>query len=140
MAFSVDLPIRFGDCDVAGIAYYPRLLALVDAAIEDWTMDAIGVDRATMHKRHRLGLPTLTLTTHFERPCRLGETITFTVTVATLGDSSITLDVAAQHAGDRRFSARLVQVLMDIESAQKVSWPDGWRSRVELAMAAMAGD
>ena len=38
MPFAVTLPVRFGDCDAAGIGYYPRLLALGPTALT-----AIGV-------------------------------------------------------------------------------------------------
>ncbi|MFA5968793.1 MAG: thioesterase family protein [Sphingomonas sp.] len=133
MSFSIVLPIRFGDCDFAGIAYYPRLLALVDAAIEDWTSAVIGVDRATMHGRDRRGLPTVKLTTSFEHPCRLGEEVTFTVQTVAAGTSSVTLEISAEVAGAPRFTAQLVQVLMDIEHARKAPWPPEWRSRLEAA-------
>lgn len=133
MTFSTVLPIRFGDCDFAGIAYYPRLLALVDAAIEDWTLATIGVDRATMHGRDRYGLPTVRLTTSFAQPCRLGEEVTFAVRTSALGNSSITLDVSATVAGAPRFTAQLVQVLIDIDGARKVAWPTEWRHRLEAA-------
>ncbi len=133
--FSIALPIRFGDCDFAGIAYYPRLLALVDAAIEDWTAEVIGVDRAEMHRRDGYGLPMVALTTTFERPCRLGELVSFSVRVIRLGETSVTLDVSAQVAGEPRFKARLVQVLMQIDSASKVAWPAAWRSRLSAVLS-----
>lgn len=134
MGFSVDLPVRFGDCDFAGIAYYPRLLALVDAAIEDWTRAVIGLDRLTMHAEHRLGLPTIDLSTQFVRACRLGETLTFTVRVLALGETSVTLDVVASPGDEPRFNARLVQVLMDIDRRTKVRWPDDWRARIAAVL------
>lgn len=133
--FSVALPIRFGDCDLAGIAYYPRLLALVDAAIEDWTTAIIGLERLAMHRDHRLGLPTVELTTRFERPCRLGERLQLSVRATALGETALTLEVAASVGDEARFSARLVQVLMDIDRMQKAPWPDPWRLRVAAVLA-----
>lgn len=130
MAFAVTLPVRFGDCDAAAIGYYPRLLALVDAAIEDWTVAVIGVDRQTMHQRDRLGLPTVSLSSAFTAPCRLGEQLDLRVDVTAIGARSVTLGVTATVAGSARFSVELVQVLMDLETSQSAPWPAAWRAAI----------
>lgn len=119
--------VRFGDCDPAGIAYFPRLLALVDNAVEDWLVAAIGVDRAAMHLGQQRGLPTVDLTTHFAHPCRLGETLAITITATHVGATSITLAATAQVDHQPRFSARLVQVLIDLETGKPCTWPTAWR-------------
>src|SRR3546814_2977606 len=75
----VSLPVRFAHCDPAGIAYFPRLFELVDAAVEEWTAAAVGVARAEMHGPLRLGLPTVDLHATFAAPCRLGETLEIAV-------------------------------------------------------------
>lgn len=129
------LPIRFGDCDLAGIAYYPRLLALVDAAVEDWTLAIIGVDRATMHHRDHCGLPTLKLSTSFDRPCRLGEQLALSVRAVAVSARSVTLDLSGRVGGELRFSAELVQVLIDTKSTRSRLWPDIWRERIAATIA-----
>ena len=128
MAYTMSLPVRFGDCDIVGIGYYPRLLALADAAIEDWTVAVIGVDRAAMHIEHRRGMPTVTLETSFTVPCRLGEILDFTIDLLRVGRSSIDLAVAASVAGETRFTGRYVQVLIDTDSGAAAAWPDAWRA------------
>ncbi len=134
MAFALTLPVRFGDCDAAGIGYYPRLLALVDAAIEDWTAATIGVDRATLHGEQQRGLPTITLTTHFIAPCRMGEQLTFGVRLKHVGTSSIELDVRAEVNSTPRFTVASVQALIDTSTGRTVPWPDVWRERLLAAM------
>lgn len=131
MAFTLVIPVRFGDCDFAGIGYYPRLLALVDAAIEDWTEAAIGIGRTTLHGAYRRGLPTADLSVRFASPCRLGEKLSFTVRVTKLGTSSISLNVAAAVDGAPRFEADLVQVLIDLSNGRPVPWPEEWRARLQ---------
>jgi len=131
MAFTLVIPVRFGDCDFAGIGYYPRLLALVDATIEDWTEAAIGISRTTLHGTYRRGLPTADLSVRFEAPCRLGEKLSCTVRVKRLGTSSISLNVAAAVDGDPRFEADLVQVLIDLASGRPVPWPEEWLARLQ---------
>lgn len=135
MAFTLAIPVRFGDCDFAGIGYYPRLLALVDATIEDWTEAAIGITRMTLHGVHRRGLPTADLSVRFVAPCRLGETLSCTVRVRKLGTTSISLNVVAEVGGSPRFEADLAQVLMDLSSGRPVPWPDEWRQRLQAELA-----
>ena len=134
MSFTLVLPVRFADCDFAGIGYYPRLLALIDAAIEDWSQEVLGVDRAAMRTRDHRGLPTVSLTVDFETPCRLGEQLALSVNVTKLGVSSISLGVSAQVDGAPRFSASLVQVLLDTETGRATHWPDHWRVQLQAAL------
>lgn len=122
--------VRFGDCDTAGIAYFPRLLALVDNAIEDWMAATVGVDRASLLLRYGLGQPTVDLRIGFTRPCRLGETLDIAVAPAALGRSSISLAVTASVAGEPRFSGTLIQVLTTLASAAAAPWPSDWRAPI----------
>ncbi len=137
MPFAVTLPVRFGDCDAAGIGYYPRLLALVDAGVEDWTAATLGIDRATLHGEQRRGLPTITLATEFKVACRLGELLTLGVRLKRVGTSSIELDVAATVDGAPRFTVALVQALIDTSTGRAVAWPKAWRERL---LAVVEGD
>jgi 4-hydroxybenzoyl-CoA thioesterase len=137
MSFQVDLPVRFADCDPAGIAYFPRLLALVDAAVEDWTAAALGVDRQHLHQGMRLGLPTVTLETSFLSPARLGDRLAFDVRPIRLGTTSLTLDVRAANAGRPCLEARLVQVLTDLQGMRPSPWPEGWRARLSPSLEEM---
>lgn len=131
MSFVHHTAIRFAHCDPAGIAYYPRLFELVDAAIEDWTAAVLGIDRAAMHQRDRLGLPTVDLHAQFEAPCRLGEPLDIAVDVTSVGGSSVDLRTTATSAGTPRFAATLKQVLMNLDSARATAWPDAWRARLQ---------
>jgi 4-hydroxybenzoyl-CoA thioesterase len=125
MTFSVTLPVRFADCDPAGIAYFPRLLALVDAAVEDWTDEALGCSRSTLHLKKRLGLPTVQLETEFRAPARLGDQLSFLVRVERVGTTSLTLLVDCS-----ALSARLVQVLTDLQTMRSCPWPAAWHNRL----------
>ncbi len=131
MTFAVTLPVRFADCDPAGIAYFPRLLALVDAAIEDWTAATLGIDRRAFHLDRRLGLPTVSLETRFRAPARLGDRLRLTVAVEAIGHSSIRLAVTADVAGTTCLETRLVQVLTDLDSMQSRPWPAAWRAALD---------
>lgn len=122
--------VRFCDCDTAGIAYYPRLLALVDSAVEDWMEATVGVDRAGLLIKAKLGLPTADMHISFSRPCRLGETLDISIAPTRLGRSSISLAVTAAVADDLRFSGTLVQVLTKLETGASREWPARWRALI----------
>lgn len=124
--------VRFGDCDTAGIGYYPRLLALVDAAVEDWMEATLGVDRAALLLAHGFGLPMVDLKIGFAQPCRLGDTLDIAVTTTALGGSSITLAVAITVDDTPRFSGALVQVLTALGTGTPQDWPNDWRARLEF--------
>jgi 4-hydroxybenzoyl-CoA thioesterase len=130
MSFRVSLPVRFADCDPAGIAYFPRLLALVDAAIEDWTAHVLGVDRQGLHAGMRLGLPTVMLESAFLSPARLGDLLDFEVGVTRLGTTSVGLAVTAAVAERPCLEARLVQVLTNLDTMRPSPWPESWRARI----------
>ena len=53
-AFVRSYPVRFEDCDGAGIVFYPRLVLLVNRVIEDWFADGLGVDFRELHEARRL--------------------------------------------------------------------------------------
>jgi 4-hydroxybenzoyl-CoA thioesterase len=134
MTYTSPQRIRFGDCDAAGIAYFPRLLALVDNAVEDWLIATISVDRAVMHIDQRLALPTVELRSSFKWPCRLGETLAIGITPTQIGTTSITFAVEAGVADVPRFTATLVQVLIDLETGRPRNWPAAWHARLGLSI------
>lgn len=131
MSFVFETPVRFAHCDPAGIAYYPRLFELVDAAIEDWTAAVLGVARAEMHGPRRLGLPTVDLHADFTAPCRLGEMLAIAVDVGEVGNSSVALTATATAGAAPRFAVRLKQVLMNLDTLRAEPWPAQWRERLE---------
>lgn len=138
MSFTSRHRVRFADCDPAGIAYFPRLLALLDAAIEDWTLAATGVSRGDMHRVHGFGLPTGSLQTRFAAPARLEEQLDIRVRLRRVGHSSIGLDAEARCGGAPRFSAALDQVLIQLSDGRPRPWPPAWRARLDASLEAAA--
>lgn len=131
MVYRACHPLRFAHCDPAGIAFYPRCFELLDAVVEDWTADVIGVSRLVMHQERGLGMPTVRLDAEFTAMSRLGDPLDFVLRVNRLGRSSIDLEVEVACTGERRFSARLTQVLVHLSGGGAQPWPDEWRIRIE---------
>lgn len=126
--------VRFCDCDTAGIAYYPRLLAHVDSAVEDWMEETVGIDRAGLLIGAKLGLPTADMHIAFSRACRLGETLDISIKPTKIGRSSISLDVMATVGGDLRFSGTLIQVLTRLETGSSREWPAEWHAAISAQL------
>lgn len=135
MTFRSTFPLRFAHCDPAGIAYYPSLFEICDAAIEDWTAACLGVPRREMHGDMGLALPTVTLEADFTAVSRLGDPLDIAIEVLAVGRSSVDLRAEVASRGERRFGVRYKQVLIDMASGEARPWPDAWRERLDAEIA-----
>jgi 4-hydroxybenzoyl-CoA thioesterase len=85
--------IEWGDCDPAGIVYYPRYFAIFDASTAHLFAAALGYDKFEMRKRFGIvGFPMVGTSAKFIAPSRYGETVTIESTITRFGRSSF--DVA----------------------------------------------
>lgn len=90
--------VEWGDCDPAGIIFYPTYYRWMDAA--SWNLFAqAGYDAARMRSEHR-SLPLVRAQCDFVRSPRFGETCTVETAVARLGGKSFTVRHRFLRAGD----------------------------------------
>ena len=78
-AFEREVLIRFGHCDPAGIVFFPRYYELLNAFIEDWFNDGLGVSYAALLGPRRVGLPTVQLQASTRTESDTGRAYAFTV-------------------------------------------------------------
>ncbi len=133
MSFVSRQKVRFAHCDTAGIVFYPRYFELLNAAVEDYFADFIGVDFAAMHVGRGIGVPTVSLQAEFAIPSRLGDDLDYALTFEKVGKSSATVRVLVSHGGELRFSATVVLVCVQLESGRSIPWPADIRPRVDAA-------
>ncbi|WP_332767870.1 acyl-CoA thioesterase [Phenylobacterium sp.] len=131
-------PIRFSHVDPAGIVFYPRYFELIDAVVEDWSRAVLGVDRRTMHSDMLLGLPVSEMRVKFQQPSRLGDLLTFNLSVMEVGRASVHVSIAVSCGGQRRLTAEMTLVLMSLATMRGCAWPDPWRATL-LAVSASSG-
>jgi 4-hydroxybenzoyl-CoA thioesterase len=122
MTLNFQYPIRFAHCDPAGFAYFPKLMEILDGAVEDFMFAVSGKDRAQTHIAERLGIPTVDLQTEFVVPCRLGEILDYAITPVHLGTSSLTFNHVVQVEGVTRFTARQTVVQIDFDTGRPHPW------------------
>jgi 4-hydroxybenzoyl-CoA thioesterase len=129
--FETDRLIRFHHCDPAGIIFYPQYFVLFNELVEDWFNEALGIDYAAFHTIERLGTPMARVECDFLSPSRIGEVLRFRLAVARIGRSSLALDVDVRAADDVRVHAKLVVVLVNLDSHRPVPIPADLRAKLE---------
>lgn len=144
-------PVRFGDCDPAGIVYYPRLLHFFHEAMETWFLEALGYPYHEMIVGRSIGFPCVHCHADFSRPNALGDVLAVELRVAEMGRSSLRFDYQvfpwgiggdqAARAGSLRLSGGTVCVVMDLDPQsasfrRAVAIPPGLRAAIAGFMGA----
>jgi 4-hydroxybenzoyl-CoA thioesterase len=125
--FTKTFPLRFGDCDPSGIAYYPSYLRILDGAIEDF-FASLGAPRDRMTATMRMGTPTVTLNLVFKQPGFQGDELTIDIRVNRLGRSSLDLAHTVSARGETLFTAAHRLVATSLETHSSCAWPDTLRA------------
>jgi len=120
--------VRFADCDPAGVVFYPRYFEMLNALLEDWFAQALGIAFADFITVRRMGLPSRRIESEFLRVSRCGETLVQQLAVKRLGTSSLTLDVRYLGPdGDERARFEQVLVCTSLETHRPEPFPaDLW--------------
>jgi 4-hydroxybenzoyl-CoA thioesterase len=129
--FSMPITVRFGDCDPAGIVFYPRYFEMFNNTVEEWCAVGLGANFRELVMERGLGLPAVSIQTDFIATSTLGDKLTAQLCVVKVGNSSLTLTVRLiGDGGEERVRARMVLVLIDIKQASAVRIPDAMRERI----------
>ncbi len=133
MPFSTRITVRFGDCDPAGLVYYPVLLHYCHAAMEEFFAARCGVAYARLLGERRLGFPTVNVRAEFFAPLVYGDAAEVEVWVSRVGESSATFEYRLRRAagGETCASATLVQVSMNLDERRAVPIPEDLRRAFE---------
>ena len=78
--------MRFAHCDPAGMVFYPRYLEMFNNLVEDWCR-AEQIPFAEFQSGRAWGLPTVHLDVDFTAPSFMGEVLSATLEVRSLGAS-----------------------------------------------------
>ena len=130
------LEVRFGDCDPAGIVYFPRFFDFFHQAMETWFPAHLGFGYDEFVRDRKLGFPAVHSEADFERPSRFGERIEIQQRVVRLGRTSIEFAYEVHGPEGRRATGRSVCVVMNLDAAspehgRPVEIPAALRERIE---------
>ena len=130
--FERPLGIRFSHCDPAGIVFFPQYLVMVNALLEDWFNEGLGISYAELIGPRRVGTPTVRLECDFKAVSRMGDQVTMGLEVSHLGRSSLVLLIECRSPSELRFSARQVIVFTNLNTHQPMPIPEDVREAIEL--------
>lgn len=83
------LAIEWGDCDPAGIVFYPRYFAFFDASTAALFSAALGMPKIAWRARYGIaGIPMVDTRARFLIPCAYGDEVVIESRVARFGRSS----------------------------------------------------
>ena len=122
--------IRFSDCDPAGMVFFPQYFVMLNALVEDWFTQALGVNYALLLGQRRIGLPTVALQSEFRAPCRMGNTVEFRLQLERMGSRSLALRVDCMHASTCCVQIRQVLVSTSLAHDGAIEIPQDVREGV----------
>src|SRR5882757_663848 len=122
--FRKQILVRFGDCDAAGIVFYPRYFDMFNSLVEDWCREELNFPFSEIVMHRGLGLPTVHLEVDFLAPSTLGDVLSAMLSVTALGKTSINLNIILQ-GGDSvdRVRGKVTLVLIDRKEHRAIPVP-----------------
>lgn len=135
--FTVVIPVRFGDVDPAGIAYYPRIVNFLHVALEEFFAGRVGMPYASAIESGLL-LPTAHLEIDFIAPLRFGDALAVSVLIEHVGRTSVRMRYEGHVSegrdgqGEKRlvFVARSVVVAVAGAQLEPTPIPDWLREKL----------
>lgn len=106
--FGKTVPVRFEDCDPAGIGFYPRMLMMVNRLIEDFFAEALDCPWPRLHGEEKRAVPTVRLEVDFKGPLRQGDALDLELRVLKVGNSAFTVAVDGSVGGVSKFAVTQV--------------------------------
>ena len=129
--FRKQVLVRFGDCDPAGIVFYPRYFEMFNNLVEDWHREALQFSLTEIVTTRSWGIPTVHLEADFVAPTRFSEVLSASLSVREIGTTSVSLDILQQGPdGDDRVRGKVVLVWIDRRVTRSIPIPDEVRARL----------
>lgn len=130
-AFEREITVRFSHCDPAGIVFFPQYFVMLNQLVEDWFTEELGIRYADLLGPRRIGLPTVSLSSDFTAPSRMGDRVALGLSVLRIGGGSLTLELGCRCDDEPRMRARQVLVTTSLETMRAVALPDDVRAAFE---------
>ena len=125
------LRVRFGDCDPAGIVYFPRYFDWFHQAMETWFDEGLERPYAEVIASG-LGFPAVHTEADYKAPSKLGEDLVVELSVEHVGNASIALDYRVLGADLKATGRTVVCVVRITDQGVEPTRLDGdLRARIE---------
>lgn len=138
--FTLQQKVRFQHCDPAGIVFYPRYFEMINATVEEWFAQRLGLPFETLHGLLGAAVPTVSMTVDFHAPSRLGDVVEFRLRPTRIGRSSVGLSIEAHCGGEKRLSMESTLVFTGEGASKPDSWPEDLRARIARELGGSGKD
>ena len=123
--------IGFGDCDPAGIVFYPRYFEMFNETVETWFRDELGHGFLELHLKQAKAVPTVKAEVEFRASSRLEDLLSLTLVVEHIGGRSARLRIDVSCGEQARVTALLTLVYIDAGKHKAEAWPDDLRAAMQ---------
>ena len=111
--------IEFGDCDPAGIVYYPNYFRMFDACTAHLFEAALGMKKIVwLQTFDILGIPMVDTGAKFFKPSRFGDVVGIQSSVTELRRSSFVVNHKLFNAGELAIEAHEIRVWAGVDPQQ----------------------
>ena len=111
-----EIEIEFGDCDPAGIVYYPNYFRMFDASTAYLFEAALGLKKIAWIKRFDIvGIPVVDTGATFSKPSRFGDVVTIETTATEIKRTSLVIGHRLFNDGELAIEAREVRVWAGVD-------------------------
>ncbi len=86
----IEYPVSFGDCDPAGIVFYPHVYAWFDRTFHDW-LRPYGGHEEVCRRLSAVGLGLMEASARFRRPMRDGDVLAIALAIEKWGARTLHL-------------------------------------------------
>lgn len=128
MSFRYERPVRFADEDHAQIVYYPRFFHFFHEAFEEM-FAAQGIPYRQCLDEN-VGWPAVHAEADYKRPVRFGDRLGIVVSIARIGETSVTCEYVGTRVGDVEpaVTGKIVVACLDMTTMRSQPIPAKYRA------------
>ncbi len=126
------LRVRWSECDLQGVVFYPHYLAYLDHTVTELWREAVG-PYTEMIPEHGVDMVVAEARMRYRDSARFDDELDISATVTRLGETSITTEFRIERAADGALltEGELRHVFVDPEDFAKREMPDRVRAGLE---------
>ena len=116
-------PIRYSDCDTAGIVFFPRYFLMVSDHIECWFDEYLDLSYRHLNEDHKVSVCTLEIKAEFLSAAQYGEKIKLALLPKCVESDQILLTVQGSASAMIKFKAEVLLRFTDFETDSPIEIP-----------------
>ena len=123
------LRVRWSECDLQGVVFYPNYLAYLDHTVTELWREAVG-PYTEMIPEHGVDMVVAEVSLRYRASARFDDELEISATIARLGETSITTSFTIERLADRALltEGELRHVFVDPGDFRKRQMPESVRA------------